>query len=1514
MSTSSVNRVADRYMNKGEWPSNKQAATDKAPSPETFLNLSQFYIAYEAFRLAVKATETTVPPKLITSGDKWAKKKLFDVAAGIEEQFVPVASDIRALTDIKRSTRGAELERAVNIGYSLRRMYPKARKKDVLKQMFGKHAEFSKKLAVAVESDDPLSRLNAIAGLPATKGQALLRRWIMGAATALGVEPTETEQVMASASAAQSIGRDLREVDGQIRLADPGSAEHANLNEQRIELLNQIEETAATSPRPDVVFTAAAVESTKNDQYSQVTEIGRQLKMSEEQEAAMMITGKGLIAAGAGSGKTRVLAGKVVDTIQRLGASSNQIVATSFSKKSAAELIRRVKEYGGDDILSNGNRGFGTTHSIGLALIKEFAPDLATTRTEINDGGYILKMAMAQVQMDPDRNPGAPPAPKGMFDGLYGTRSNLPPSATDLGAQEEIEEEEQSKLSPEMQVYADTLFAMEDLAQWGAGNRYGWAFGDLKILSPIIDARKTPDQLSQREKAQLNKLISMGRYQRSLQRNGLDPNYRFASVHAREAARKGQKDKNYYWDHPANQFFNLGVEKFEDERGLAIGPKRFSTAISKYRANLMTPSQAWDQDKSNYAAVYAAYVWLKENDPQNADMIDFDDMLEKACQVLVANPKALARVQARFKHILVDEAQDLNKAQHLLFGLLAGHVDPRTQKPFGDGRMTAETFVFIGDDKQCVAEGSLVDTPDGSVEVERLEPGASVISYRNGVLVAQTVRHCVRSNWDWGFKITTESGHTLTMSPNHKLWATEPQTEEGQVAVYLMHRKDMGFRIGITNKGKVGSEGEYLNSYGGRCFLEKADRLWIVDVCKDLDDALLQEQVLSLHYGIPTQVFNGEHRGLSQARLNAIFKQFGRNGAKLLEERNLSFNLPHWMAQSYTKHGRKRHTINLTAHGSSNTHVSLEWSGGKWDDVLTGRGINKTADDRRRLRRWFANYREALAYAEEIAKITDAQVSQRLSIPDGPPLRKITAAGLFAGMQVPVRNEHTIVLDRIISVEKVTGLTFYDLDVDDASNFFAGNVLTSNSIYEFRGATPGEFIEKSDLGEGTGEFKTKVIERNWRSGKNIVDAANKLIAHNDKQIPMTCTTNPQKGEGSIFEVPVATHEAGAELAANEIQQLTQGEGAMMTYDEFGVAVRTNAEAYAFGVEMIQRGIPFRSKINFFNDETTKALVYWLQLAGSKDKKTVNNSVLNAHRAPKFWLDRTFNLELQKEARGRNYLEFLHDGGWEYIYKGRADWKNRKNVLPYTENLWRVSQLRGSPEEILQEILQLKGAALKDNPVSLIDALIARVKGSQEAIDMLAEEAQGGEITDEAIRGLALAPIQPLLGLLKGYEDLGPALDYVAKLQTVAEQKAKKDNPEAEDYKEPAVVIDTCHGWKGLEVSHIYVPMAAGVFPHSLSEEDEEQMASERRLAYVALTRGKDAVTVISPRQTHMNKPGGTSRFVTEACIRPEGVDDNPDTPAPPRNKKGHDLRRRAFLELLAARPTDELIEAWGETD
>jgi superfamily I DNA/RNA helicase len=429
------------------------------------------------------------------------------------------------------------------------------------------------------------------------------------------------------------------------------------------------------------------------------------------------------------------------------------------------------------------------------------------------------------------------------------------------------------------------------------------------------------------------------------------------------------------------------------------------------------------------------------------------------------------------------------------------------------------------------------------------------------------------------------------------------------------------------------------------------------------------------------------------------------------------------------------------------------------------------------------------------------------------------------------------------------------------------------AIYEFRGAAPQEFVTLPAKG-----FQLLKLTMNYRSGKSIVDAANKLIAYNeDRQIPMVCDANvDRKGMGEIRALETASHESSASFAADEIETSLQA-GAMIPSD-FGIMVRNNAEADAFALALMARGIPFRCKRDFFSAPAIKSMIAWMTINVGSPDSAVNDAVTQAHMTPGFFLDKEFAGGLARECpRGQNYLQFLLDDGRPYT--GQNSWRNAKMVVPYAAALRDVSEFEGDSETLVRNILELEGPKAK-----FITSLIDQIDP-----DDLMDEADSVDVTEEQIREAALAPLQPLFQMARTFKDPAKFMEFVLKMQR-ANSTTRKDDDTQPD--EPAVMIGTVHSWKGLEVKHAYVSMAGGVFPHHSNDEkaiegDETAFDSERRLAYVALTRGEDSVTVLSPKINYLGREAQPSRFISEACIGWVG-----ETPAAPSDGTEEDPLRK----------------------
>jgi len=1017
---------------------------------------------------------------------------------------------------------------------------------DDLKATFSDNraAGTAQKVANLASSESPETVLNGLATVPPASRLRMTREWVKDAAKLAGVAPSDTEAVLADAEAAKNIGDDIRAVEAKLNIVDPVSADAADLQEQKQELLSRLDSVVETSENPTVVLSAAASAAAQDKVYA--TKVGKAQRLSADQERAMLVRGKGIIAAGAGSGKTKTLASKVVYHLDELGVPPRAIMATSFSRKSAAELRKRIEDYGAN--FGNGeDTGLGTTHSIAAKLMREYSNG-GRDGVKPYEQTNLVRLAMQQVEMPSNGKP--PPSPTSLLSAPAVVPVAAPARPTTTPA-------------PGMGGRGLTFAQAVEQAYKASGGFPKSGYGDFARGMVADFYGKTqrggvdPRNLSEKQVGALGQIFNMARVTYRLD---TDPS--LASSGARFAAKKprdkdkGLREKYPSFSQPLNQWFNLGLHLTDDgeANGVPLPPGQFKQAITKFKGRMISPSEAYSLALANElpdelgipeAAVYAAYEHLKgpNGEIDFANKGDFDDVLIDVSKMLLSNPRALSSAQARFKVVLVDEAQDLNRAQHMMFGLIAGFIDPAkankvaTVKKIGelakdDGTMTADTYCFIGDDKQA--------------------------------------------------------------------------------------------------------------------------------------------------------------------------------------------------------------------------------------------------------------------------------------------------------------------------------------------------------IYEFRGADPEAFIDMSDLVEGGAGFKTEILKTNYRSGELIVEAANRLISYNKKQIPMTCAANPSRSDkGGISRIPFAPREgndpkrlqAPAKWLAERVEEMMElGEGGKKGYDAFGVGLRSNAEAYLYGVELLKKGIPFRAKANFFGDTNTKALLNWLTVADEGmdgDVARLNDAVLNARTAPTSMLGQKFVDELTQRATG-NYLVWLQQN-YASIYGPRGF--QTASVKAYVDNLTTVANLKNSGlsnEQLLDTILALQGS----DGGTVRDALVDKVRDDDELMAELRAADPKGEVTEEAVQEQAMAPIEPLKGLLDARANVTEAMNYVRTLQAANAKLSANDDPEAKGFKEPAVTLGTMHSWKGLEVENMFVPMVGGKFPRGSAT--PEDLASERRLAYVALTRGENKVFVMDIPTIYPNRMEGpitvSSQFIDELCL------------------------------------------------
>lgn len=857
--------------------------------------------------------------------------------------------------------------------------------------------------------------------------------------------------------------------------------------------------------------------------------------------------------------------------------------------------------------------------------------------------------------------------------------------------------------------------------------------------------------------------------------------------------------------------------------------------------------------------------------------------------------------------ILSHNCQDRNTLMAETIDMMSGHIT--------DGK-DGKSVWLVGDDKQCCHVDTEVSTPKGVCRAGDLRPGNLVRSYANGDITSQTVSHVQPSNWTWGYKITTSSGKFLIVSPNHRIWVSEINPDKEGHLVYLMYRGGMGFRVGITSNGRTASNGR--RSCVNRMAMENAEAIWFLDNLSDYEEALLAETSYSLQYGIPTAVFNGQWRNLNQDRIDAIFSKFGRNGIKLLEDRHLDPGLPHWTAYASSNGRRVRRVIQMLAHHSKGTLVSFEWSGSDLDDELAGFTPVHEAkgDNRRRLRRYFSSYKEGLDFAVLLKERTGAILNRRLSLGGTEePYQLVHASGVFVGMRVAVLGDCEVDTEEVVSVEKIEG-TFVDLSIADAANFFGNGILSHNSINSFQGAKAELFKE---LYQKEGQ-KTMVIRTNYRCEPEVVEAANKLIAYNEGNVPIPQVPAPGKvrGVGSI-QVSAPHDEADAALSAVEGIKQSHVLGENLT--DHAVLCRTNKEIHAYETACIIRGIPYARKgsSSFFGSPETKAVLGYVQLVTGTDFSKGQAALGDVINKPnRFFLSdpkkapeaikqvfgdyarmrgvdinsidpvvalkdslfvRSLAVKLAKLTRtgkGFKFEEKIEDLGYEL-----EEMKAKTSDPDYTTR------------NLFDDILGLSGTAIVQG--SFVDQTFR--ESLQAELKNAIGDDEGGDSDDdddeEDTKGLGnvsflyqLANIDPtdeddeVTPPTTPHGFAAKMARYALKmkdLRTDINQWYKQQNALPPDQRKPppGVYLGTVHSTKGAQWPTVYVQMPKGKFPMELRqkpgdpppdpEKVREQLEDERRLAYVAVTRAAKNLRVVCPSVVG-GKAGGVSVFVAEAGL------------------------------------------------
>ena len=355
------------------------------------------------------------------------------------------------------------------------------------------------------------------------------------------------------------------------------------------------------------------------------------------------------------------------------------------------------------------------------------------------------------------------------------------------------------------------------------------------------------------------------------------------------------------------------------------------------------------------------------------------------------------------------------------------------------------------------------------------------------------------------------------------------------------------------------------------------------------------------------------------------------------------------------------------------------------------------------------------------------------------------------------------------------------------------------SIYAFRGATIRNIVEfEADYPDA----RTILLEQNYRSTQNILTAANAVISRNPGRKPKELWTATGAGPQIVGYVADNEHEE-ARFVAEEIDRLAD---TGVRHGDVAVFYRTNAQSRALEEVLVRFGLPYTvvGGTRFYERREIKDAVAYLRAILNPDDDVSIRRVLNVPRR---------GLGERSEAVVAAFAER------ERISFGAA--LERLDEVPGL-----VARALGPLRGFAGLLAGLRELAATSGPAEVLGAVLDRS-------GYLTELRASDDLQDSS-RVDNLAELHAVAAEFEQADPEGGLADFLERVSLVADSDQLPD-AEAAD----VVTLMTLHTAKGLEFPVVFVTgWEDGTFPHVRSLSDPDQLAEERRLAYVGLTRAQ----------------------------------------------------------------------------
>ncbi|MEK4564052.1 DNA helicase PcrA [Alkalihalobacillus sp. FSL R5-0424] len=389
---------------------------------------------------------------------------------------------------------------------------------------------------------------------------------------------------------------------------------------------------------------------------------------------------------------------------------------------------------------------------------------------------------------------------------------------------------------------------------------------------------------------------------------------------------------------------------------------------------------------------------------------------------------------------------------------------------------------------------------------------------------------------------------------------------------------------------------------------------------------------------------------------------------------------------------------------------------------------------------------------------------------------------------------------------------------------------SDQSIYKWRGADIGNILS---FEEDYPNAAVILLEQNYRSTKRILDAANKVINNNGNRKPKNLWTENDEGQ-KIGHFSGSTEQDEAHFIVEQVKDAIQNKG--FSYSDIAVLYRTNAQSRIIEEFFVKSNFDYNivGGTKFYDRKEIKDVLAYLRLISNLDDDISLQRIVNV---PKRGLgattvDKVLAYALQHGMSMHKALFEVDEMGVTARALGKlkefrdliANWVQMQDYLTVTE--------------LVEEVLEKTGYrdALKNEQT--LEAQ-SRLENIDEFITVTREFEKRSE--DKTL------------------------VAFLTDLALVADIDQLDDQPE--EGPKDAITLMTLHSAKGLEFPLVFlIGLEEGIFPHSRSLFEQDEMEEERRLAYVGITRAEKQLFLTNARlrtifgRTNANPP---SRFIKE---------------------------------------------------